>query len=159
MVLYTGKVNCFGKTINMGGNIVSFDKEGKCEVTKEIAAILTEKYGLSTSNIPAVNKEVKKVEVDVKGEIELLNKEISALKKERDELKSLYEDATIKKGPESSEEKAEEKVDEIEEVAKEIKSKSKAQLLVLCSDLGFEESEYSKLNVEDLRSYILNKYK
>lgn len=183
MILYTEKKSNFGLRINLGGNIVTFDKEGKCDVTNEVGNILVDRYKLSKTKViqsdKIVDKDIKLESVDVnkklKEDFDNLTKlseeqatTIDELIKENDLLKKQLLSLDIK-APIVGETEKEDKLKEepsgdnddndTKDIVEKIKVMNVAGLKDLCKSMEFPVEEYNDLKIEKLREYIISKLK
>lgn len=170
MILYTNKKHRFGKTVNIEGIIVEFNLKGEAEISSKEELEILVKAGLSRTKEIEKEQEVLKentsdVKVDVREakvkeletSINLLSSTNKALEREIVELRK--ENELLKESSKSEINPAagEEKVDEGQSLAKELSTKTKAELTTLCEELGLDKNEYQNLKVDDLRKFIITK--
>lgn len=170
MILYTNKKHRFGKTVNIEGIMVEFNLKGEAEISSKEELEILVKAGLSRTkeiekeqrvlkeNMSDVKVDVREAKIkELETSINLLSVTNKALEKEIVELRK--ENELLKESSKSEINTAvvEEKVDESQSIAKELSTKTKAELNTLCEELGLDKNEYQNLKVDDLRKFIITK--
>lgn len=152
MILRTDKVHRFGKSINISGITVEFDNEGKCAIENIDDASKLIEAGLFKEGEKNVSAKIVDFNKNEASKIKELETEVESLKKELQNVKAQNEELKLMLDSLKPAEKKEE-----DDIISTLRTKSKKELIELCSSMEFPEAEYTGKTVAELHEYIIGK--